>query len=65
MAKNSKILMSNSKDIMELLLPVIVKKIESPSADVRFQALKAFTDFITQYLCDDKIYNSEENNETT
>jgi hypothetical protein len=27
--------------------------------------LKAFTDFITQYLCDDKIYNSEENNETT
>jgi len=47
MAKNSKILMSNSKDIMELLLPVIVKKIESKSADVRFQALKAFTDFIT------------------
>ena len=27
--------------------------------------MKAFTDFITQYLCDDKIYNSEENNETT
>ena len=27
--------------------------------------MKAFTDFITQYLCDDKIYNSEENNEST
>ena len=36
MAKNSKILMVNSKDIMELLLPVIVKKLESSSADVRF-----------------------------
>jgi hypothetical protein len=65
MAKNSKILMANSKDIMDTLLPVIVKKIESKSADVRFQSLKAFTDFITQYLCDDKIYNSEENNEST
>jgi len=50
---------------MELLLPVIVKKVESKSADVRFQSLKAFTDFITQFLCDDKIYNSEDNNEST
>ena len=65
MAKNSKLLMTNSKDVMETLLPVIVRKIESSSADVRFQSLKAFTDFITQYLCDDKIYNSEENNEST
>ena len=29
MAKNSKLLISNSKDIMDLLLPVIVKKVES------------------------------------
>ena len=36
MAKNSKLLMSNSKDILEHLLPVVVKKIESESADVRF-----------------------------
>ena len=36
LAKNTKLLMSNSKDIMETLLPVIVKKIESESADVRF-----------------------------
>ena len=65
MAKNTKLLMANSKDIMETLLPVIVKKVESKSADVRFQSLKAFTDFITQFLCDDKIYNSEDNNEST
>lgn len=65
MAKNTKLLMANSKDIMETMLPVIVKKVESKSADVRFQSLKAFTDFITQFLCDDKIYNSEENNEST
>ena len=65
MAKNTKLLMANSKDIMDVLLPVVVKKIESKSADVRFQSLKAFTDFITQFLCDDKIYNSEENNDST
>jgi len=47
MAKNTKILMANSKEIMEQLLPVILKKLESDSADVRFQSLKAFTDFIT------------------
>ena len=47
MAKNSKLLIANSKDIMHLLLPVIVKKVESKSANVRFQSLKAFTDFIT------------------
>ena len=65
MAKNTKLIMQMSKEIMELLLPVIVKKVESESADVRFQSLKAFTDFITQFLCDDKIYNSEDNNEST
>jgi hypothetical protein len=36
MAKNTKLLMANSKDIMEELLPAIVNKIESESADVRF-----------------------------
>ena len=58
-------LISNFKDILESLLTVIVKKIESDSNDVGFQSLKAFTDFITQYLCEEKIYNSEENNEST
>jgi hypothetical protein len=27
--------------------------------------LKLFTDYITQYLCEDKIYNSEEGSDTT
>ena len=36
MAKTTKILMSNSKDIMEFLLPAMVQKIESESADIRF-----------------------------
>lgn len=47
MAKNNKLLMQNSKDILAVLLPALVAKIESKSADVRFQSLKSFTDFIT------------------
>jgi hypothetical protein len=35
-AKNSKLLIANSKDIMDSLLPTIVKKVESTSADIRF-----------------------------
>jgi hypothetical protein len=50
---------------MDDLLPVILGKLESKSGDVRFQSLKVFTDFITQYLCDEKIYNCEDNNDTT
>ena len=34
------------EDILDNLLPVLVKKIESESADVRFLSLKIFTDFI-------------------
>jgi len=65
LAKHNKLLITHHKDIIESLLPVLVKKIESPSADIRFLALKLFTDYITQYLCEEKIYNSEENNDTT
>ena len=64
-AKNSKLLIANSKDIMDSLLPTIVKKVESTSADIRFQSLKAFTDFITQFLCDEKLYNAEESTDST
>lgn len=64
-AKHTKILVSQNKDIIENLLPVLIKKIESDSADVRFVSLKIFTDYITQYLCEEKIYNCEENNDTT
>jgi hypothetical protein len=47
LAKNNKILMTNTKDIIDNLLPMLVKKIDSPSADVRFLSLKLFTDYIT------------------
>lgn len=46
-AKHNKILISQHKEIIEHLLPVLVKKIESDSADVRFLSLKLFTDYIT------------------
>jgi len=32
---------------------------------VRFLSLKLFTDFITQFLCEERIYSCEENGETT
>lgn len=59
LAKHNKLLITHHKEIIDALLPVIVKKIESPSADLRFLALKLFTDYITQYLCEDKIYNPD------
>jgi len=43
----------------------LIKKIESDSADVRFLSLKLFSDYITQYMNEEKIYNCEENNATT
>lgn len=65
LAKHNKLLITHNKDIIETLLPVLVKKIESPSADIRFLSLKLFTDYITQYLCDEKIYNSDDNTDST
>jgi hypothetical protein len=65
LAKHNKLLITHHKEIIDSLLPVLVKKIESPSADIRFLSLKLFTDYITQYLCEEKIYNSDENTDTT
>jgi serine/threonine-protein kinase ULK4 len=50
---------------LEKLIPAIANKIESKSADTRFIALKVFTDYITQFMCDDKIYQPQENTKTT
>jgi hypothetical protein len=47
LAKHNKLLITHHKEIIETLLPVLVKKIESPSADIRFLSLKLFTDYIT------------------
>lgn len=57
MSSSSKILVNQHKEIIEHLLPVLISKIDAESADVRFFSLKTFTDFIVQYLNDDKIYN--------
>ena len=65
MAKHNKILINQHKVIIDSLIPVLIKKVESESADVRFLALKLFTDYITQYLYEDKIYNQDDQNETT
>lgn len=65
LAKHNKLIIAHHQDIIETLLPVLVKKVESQSADTRFTALKLFTDYITQFLSEEKIYNSEENNGTT
>ena len=46
-AKHNKVLVTQNKDIIESLLPVLIQKIESDSADVRFLSLKLFTDYIT------------------
>lgn len=46
-AKHNKILIANHKDIIEHLLPTLIKKIDSNSADIRFSSLKLFTDYIT------------------
>lgn len=46
-AKHNKILVSQQKEIIENLLPVLINKIESDSADVRFLSLKLSTDYIT------------------
>ena len=60
LAKHNKLLLTHHKEIIDSLLPVIVKKVDSQSADLRFLALKLFTDYITQYLCEEKIYNPDD-----
>jgi len=37
----------------------------SQTADVRFTALKVFTDYVTQFMCEEKIYQPQENSQTT
>jgi len=57
MSSSEKILINQHQIIIKDLLPVLIDRIDSESADVRFFSLKTFTDFIVQYLNDDKIYN--------
>ena len=56
LAKQTKLLNLHHEVFLNKLIPAIANKIESKQADSRFIALKVFTDYITQFMCDDKIY---------
>jgi len=43
--------------ILSLMLPVLLQKTKSDSADIRFLSLKIFTDIVIQYINDDSVYN--------
>ena len=64
-AKHSKILNQHHQIFLDKLLPALASQIESKIADVRFVALKVFTDYVTQFMCEDKIYQPQENTQTT
>ena len=56
LAKHPKLINLLAKEILDKLLPAIANKIESESPDTRFNALKLFTDYVTQFICEEKIY---------
>ena len=46
-----------NEPILTFMLPILLSKIKSESADIRFLSLKIFTDIIIQYVHDDSIYD--------
>lgn len=56
LAKHPKILNLMAHEILEKLLPQIAGKIDSQLPDTRFNALKLFTDYVTQFICEEKLY---------
>ena len=65
LAKHSKLLNVHYNEIIEKLLPAIANKIESTNPEIRFDALKAFSDYVTQFMCEEKIYSPVEDNLST
>lgn len=57
LSSNQKILLQMNEPILNYMLKVLLAKIKSESADIRFLSLKIFTDIIIQYLNDDSIYD--------
>ena len=47
-----------NEPILNFLLKVLISKIKSECADIRFLSLKIFTDIVIQYLNDDTIYET-------
>lgn len=50
-----------NEPILNFMLKVLLSKINSKSADIRFLSLKIFTDIIIQYLNDESIYDVKGN----
>jgi hypothetical protein len=46
-----------NEPILNYLMKVLILKIKSDCADIRFLSLKIFTDIVIQYLNDDTIYD--------
>jgi hypothetical protein len=53
---NEKVVINHHESIISYLLPALLHKLQSTSADIRFLALKIFTDIIIQYLNNQSIY---------
>ena len=58
MSSQQKVLLQMSESVVSVMLPVLLVKTKSESADIRFLSLKIFTDIIIQYINDDSIYNA-------
>lgn len=55
-SKHPKLLNLMAQEILEKLLPQVASKLDSTTPDTRFNSLKLFTDYVTQFICEDKIY---------
>lgn len=62
---NVKAIIIHNKAIVEYILPCLITRIQSSDPETKFLCLKSFTDLITQYLGDDKIYDADGTQETT
>jgi hypothetical protein len=45
-----------AQEILDKLLPQVANKLDSTTPDTRFNSLKLFTDYVTQFICEEKIY---------
>ena len=55
---NPKVVLNMALPILQFLLPALISKLQSESADIRFLSLKIFTDIIVQYF---QLENKEQN----
>ena len=62
---NQKAIIVHNKAIVDHVLPCLITRIQSSDSETKFSCLKSFTDLITQYLGDDKIYDADGTQETT